>query len=180
MAQVSRMANVASKASTPLWRAAARRVMVAVALVALAACGFRLQGRAPLPESVRQIFIDAKDSRTDFEHELRKSLVVSGATLVTQRDTAGIVLEILYDQVDERVLSVSGRNLPREYELTHRVRFTIRRGAELVVEDEEIRAVRDVTFDETQLLAREREQEVLREALARDLAALMLRRLTAL
>jgi outer membrane lipopolysaccharide assembly protein LptE/RlpB len=37
-----------------------------------------------------------------------------------------------------------------------------------------------VTFDEAQLLAKEREQEILREALARDLVALVMRRIAAL
>jgi LPS-assembly lipoprotein len=161
--------------------AAAWRLVGSCVLVAsVSACGFQLQGRAPLPESLRQVFIETRDAQTDLQYELRKSLVASGARLVTQRDAASIVVEILEDVVDERVLSVSGRNLPREYELTHRVRFSVRRGTAVVIDAEELRAVRDVTFDETQLLAREREQEVLREALARDVAALMLRRLSTL
>ena len=46
--------------------------------------------------------------------------------------------------------------------------------------DEELRLTRDLSFDETQILAKEREQETLRAALAQDLAALVLRRLAAL
>ncbi len=39
---------------------------------------------------------------------------------------------------------------------------------------------RDYSYDETALLAKQREQAVLREALARELAGLVLRRLAAL
>ena len=53
-------------------------------------------------------------------------------------------------------------------------------GGKSLIEDEEISATRDFSFDETQLLAKEREQEILREALARDLVALVMRRLAAL
>jgi len=49
-----------------------------------------------------------------------------------------------------------------------------------LIDNEEISATRDISFDEAQLLAKEREQEILREALARDLVALVMRRLAAL
>jgi LPS-assembly lipoprotein len=44
----------------------------------------------------------------------------------------------------------------------------------------EISATRDYTFDETQVLAKEREQEILRAALARDLVVLVMRRISSL
>ena len=52
--------------------------------------------------------------------------------------------------------------------------------ASLLIENEEVTATRDISFDEAQLLAKEREQEILREALARDLVALVMRRISAL
>ena len=60
------------------------------------------------------------------------------------------------------------------------MRFSVASGGETLIELEEITATRDVTFDEAQLLAKEREQEILREALARDLVALVMRRIAAL
>jgi LPS-assembly lipoprotein len=146
----------------------------------VSACGFQLQGRAALPKNITGVYIETRELQSDFVQALRKSLVASRVPLVAQRESAPQVIEILEDVVDERVLSVSARNVPREYELTHRIRFNVRSGERLLVQDEELRAVRDVTFDEAQLLGREREQEVLRDALAADLAALMLRRLAAL
>jgi len=56
----------------------------------------------------------------------------------------------------------------------------VRVGGETRLADEELRLTRDLSFDETQILAKEREQETLRAALAQDLAALVLRRLAAL
>ncbi len=53
-------------------------------------------------------------------------------------------------------------------------------GDKTLIDNEEISATRDISFEEAQLLAKEREQEILREALARDLVALVMRRLAAL
>ena len=68
------------------------------------------------------------------------------------------------------------------HELSHYVCMTPERRAGLDRDaggdDEE--DLRDISFDEAQLLAKEREQEILRAALARDLVALVMRRLAAL
>jgi LPS-assembly lipoprotein len=84
------------------------------------------------------------------------------------------------DKLTERILSVSARNIPTEYELTYVVTFSVEAEGKMLIDKEEISATRDISFDEAQLLAKEREQEILSEALARDLVALVMRRLAAL
>jgi LPS-assembly lipoprotein len=149
-------------------------------LLALVSCGFHLQGRTPLPESFAYTFIDTKDEQTDFVQDLRKALISSGAKVIRTQASAGATIQVLDDALTERVLSVSARNIPTEYELTYKVKFSVTSGGKSLIDDEEISATRDFSFDETQLLAKEREQEILREALARDLVALVMRRLAAL
>ena len=158
----------------------ARLIALLISLAALTGCGFQLQGRQPLPAAFKQVAVEARDNQTDFIQALRKSVVVSGATLQSNAAAATAVVEVTTDEFDERVLSVSGRNVPREYELSYLVRYTVRVGGETRLADEELRLTRDLSFDETQILAKEREQETLRAALAQDLAALVLRRLAAL
>jgi outer membrane lipopolysaccharide assembly protein LptE/RlpB len=51
--------------------------------------------------------------------------------------------------------------------------------AELIA-PQKLELTRDFSFDETALLAKQREQAILREALARDLAGLVVRRLASL
>jgi LPS-assembly lipoprotein len=60
------------------------------------------------------------------------------------------------------------------------VKFSVTANGKTLIDNEEISATRDLSFEESQLLAKEREQEILREALARDLVALVMRRLAAL
>ena len=162
------------------WSDRMRLLAVLLLATVVTACGFQLQGRQPLPQSLARVVVEAADSQTDFVQALRKSLVASGVVLERRTDGPSAVIEVTTDEFDERVLSVSGRNVPREYELAYRVRYTVRVGDDVRVDDEELRLIRDVSFDETQILAKEREKETLREALARDLAALVIRRLAAL
>jgi LPS-assembly lipoprotein len=146
----------------------------------LAACGFHLQGRQPLPAAFAHTYIDAKDEQTDFVQDLRKALIASGSKVIRTQGSSGATITVHDDALTERVLSVSARNIPTEYELTYKVEFTVTADGKPLIEHEEISATRDLSFDETQLLAKEREQEILREALARDLVALVMRRLAAL
>jgi LPS-assembly lipoprotein len=158
------------------------RITAAAALIALTAagCGFHLQGRQPLPEAFAYTYIDTKDEQTDFVQDLRKALLASGSKVIRTRGSSGATINVHEDELTEKILSVSARNIPTEYELTYRVKFSVDSGGKTVIDHEEISATRDISFDEAQLLAKEREQEILREALARDLVALVMRRLAAL
>jgi LPS-assembly lipoprotein len=157
-----------------------KRALAASLVMALTGCGFHLQGRQPLPQSFSYTYIDARDEQTDFVQDLRKALIASGSRVIRTQGSSGATIEVHSDELTERVLSVSARNIPTEYELTYKVEFSVSSGGKELIEHEEISATRDFSFDETQLLAKEREQEILREALARDLVALVMRRLAAL
>jgi LPS-assembly lipoprotein len=143
-------------------------------------CGFHLQGRQPLPEAFAYTFIDTRDEQTDFVQDLRKALIANNVNVIRTQGSSGAVISVHKDELTERILSVSARNIPTEYELTYKVRFSVTTGGRKLIDDEEISATRDISFDEAQLLAKEREQEILSEALGRDLVALVMRRLAAL
>ncbi len=155
-------------------------VLVAVCCATLAGCGFRLQGRAPLAPSLAVTYIDAENPQSDFVQELRKSLRASGVRLAGSRTEAAAVVTLERDVFGERVLSVSGRNLPREYELTYTVKFGVRAGGRELIAPEELTVSRELSFDERIALAKEREKEIQRDALARDLVGLVMRRLSTL
>jgi len=153
--------------------------ILAVTLL-LASCGFHLQGRQPLPAEFAYTFVEAKDEQTDFVQDLRKALIASNVNVIATKGSSGAVISVHEDELTERILSVSARNIPTEYELTYKVRFSVTSAGKTLIDKEEISATRDISFDEAQLLAKEREQEILSEALARDLVALVMRRLAAL
>lgn len=145
----------------------------------LAACGFHLEGRTPLPDSVRTPYVQATDQQTDFVQNLRKALLRSGAQPAGDKDKASAVVYILRDDVVRRTLSVSAQNQPNEYEVTYNVRFSVSGAGDkelLAVQD--ISATRTYSFNETQLLAKEHEESILRQAMAHDLADIVMRQLS--
>jgi LPS-assembly lipoprotein len=90
------------------------------------------------------------------------------------------VVRIQRDRSGRRVLSVSARNTPQEYEIFYSIEYSVDRGGREVLETQPLEMIRNLSFDETQLLAKDREEAIVREAMAKDLAMLVTRRLESL
>lgn len=157
-----------------------KRLACVVALLAVAGCGFQLAGSGRLPVEMQTTYLDSIEPYSDFHASLVDALRERGLDLVDSRDEAGAVLRITEDLSDERVLSVSARNVPREFELFYDVTFSLEADGRPLIEDELLRARRNYTYDETQVLGKEREASILRQALADDLARQVVRRIEAL
>ena len=160
-----------------------RRFTVTLALSAtllLAGCGFRLQGASVLPEGLDRVHVATRDELSAFSIELFRGLERAGAERAASVGEADAVVRVTVDKTGRRVLSVSARNTPQEFEIFYVVEYSIDAGGQQVVPPQRLELTRNISFDESQLLAKDREQEILRDAMARDLAGLVLRRLESL
>lgn len=155
-------------------------VGLAAALMMLCGCGFHLQGHAPLPPQFKISYVDAHDRQSDFVQGLRNALLASGVQLTDDIKTATASVHVLDDKHVQKVLSVSPDNLPREYELTYTVRFSVTAGDKELLADQEVSTTREYSFTVTELLAKENEEAILQEALAHDLVDVVMRRLSTL
>src|SRR5690606_16582459 len=81
---------------------------------------------------------------------------------------------ILTDDTGQRVLSVSARNVPTEFEVYYTVYYTVRSGEKTLLEPQLQTLTRDYTYDETRVLGKAREEELLRKAIVDDLVRLVL------
>jgi LPS-assembly lipoprotein len=161
--------------------AAAPRLALCGLALMLSACGFHLQGRVPLPHALASVRIEADDMQSGFYQGLRDELRAAGAHIDDDGNDAGAaVVHILRDGVKEDVLAVSALNIPTAYELTYTVRISVTAGTKELIAPEEHAMRRDYAFQETDLLAKEREKDVLINALAQDLATVVVRRLASL
>jgi LPS-assembly lipoprotein len=146
----------------------------------LAGCGWRLQGTTKLAPVMGTTYVDTKDRFTDFNRALRDSLQASGARITNDEKEATAVVKIIKDESGQRVLTVSGRNTPEEYEVFYSIEYSVNGRTEELIAPEKLELSRDYSYDETAVLAKQKEQAILREALARDLAGQVVRRLAAL
>ncbi|HEY2275892.1 MAG TPA: LPS assembly lipoprotein LptE [Steroidobacteraceae bacterium] len=161
-------------------RALAAATLAGSALLALGGCGFHLEGRTPLPATVKTPYLAAEDRQSDFVQSLERALLANGAELAPERNKASAVITILKDNLKPRVLAVSNLNQPNEYELTYTVSFSVTAGDKELLPPQEISTTRSYSFDARLLLAKGHEADILRGAMARDLADMVMRRLARL
>jgi LPS-assembly lipoprotein len=158
----------------------ALRLAACAALLLLSACGWHLRGSEPLSPSIAALYLESADGHSEFDRALRRSLGAAGATLVGAKEEAALVVRIRKDSSGRRVLAVSARNTPQEYEVYYAVEYSVERDGKEVIPLQTLELVNDFSYDEAALLAKEREEAVLRSALARDLAGLVIRRIVSL
>lgn len=150
-----------------------------VFMLALGACGFRLAGSGTLPEQMTRTYVETSAPTSTFTDSLREELRTRGLEVVEQRSEATARLVVTEDATGQRVLSVSARNIPREYEIYYAVTFALETADGRVIDSQSLTVTRSYTFDETEVLGKSREERVLRRALAEDLARQVVRRIEA-
>ena len=165
--------------TVPIIRPSASVFSLGVAVL-LSACAFHLVGHTPLPKALHMPYVEVQDRQSDFAQGLRKALLTAGAQVTDDSTHATAIVHVLQDTVTPRVLAVSPTNLPREYEITYTVRFSVSSGAKDLLPPQEVSLSRDYSFDEHVLLAKDNEEAILRGALAHDLVDVVMRRLRSL
>jgi len=162
---------------------AAAAVLAALAGAAglLGACGFRLAGSEPLPAAMARPYLSFTDPYTDFAREFARQLRTAGARLQAAPDRgATATVDVSRDSVEQRVLSVSARNIPTEYLLIYTVTYSVQGAKGQLLAPQTISLTQDYSFSEQALLAKEHEANMLRRELARELAAIAIRRIASL
>ena len=156
-----------------------RSLLIAGALL-VAACGFQLRGQADLPGDMARTYIATDDRLSLFYRKLRAELRGNGIDVVDTPVEATAVLNILYDRTGQRVLSVSARNVPREYEVFYTVGFSLDVGETTALSAQEQTVTRSYTYDETLVLGKAHEEDILRDAIADDVVRLVMYQLASL
>ena len=157
-----------------------RAALALVALALLPACGFHLRGGAPLPAVMARPYIDTKDRYTLLYAALDRRLRAAGAAPVPTAAAASAVISLHADDTGRELLSVTADNKPGEYEVFYAAEFSVTSGASELVSRDDVKLTRDYGYNETAVLAKEREEQSLRIALAEEIADLIMRRLAAL
>jgi LPS-assembly lipoprotein len=159
-----------------------RRVFLSLsataAALSLAGCGFALR-KAP-DFAFTKLYTNMSGSALGIE--LRRSLQSTGKVEVINDarriNEAQVVLDVLSDQREKVVLSTNAAGQVREFQLRLRFRFRLRTlaGKELIP-DSEILQQRDISFNESAVLAKEAEEALLYRDMQSDIVQQIMRRL---
>ena len=155
-----------------------RRGLVFAGTLALAGCGFELR-KAPV-FAFKSIAVNGGSATVN---QLRRNLQSAGTVTVvpaSESSTAEVIFDILGETRGQRVISTNSAGQVRELELQFTVRFRLRtpEGKELISAGE-IQQRRDITYNETNALAKEGETQLLYRDMQGDIVQQILRQLAA-
>lgn len=153
-----------------------RALLAGAAAAALSACGFKLRGAQTLP--VETLFL-ALPVNSPLGAEITRVVRSStNARVVTDRKEAQAIFELLGESREREVLSVNAQGRAREYQLRLLTTFRVvdPKGIEMIAPTT-LTARRDISFNESELLAKESEEALLYRDMQSDLVRQMVTRL---
>jgi len=155
---------------------ARRRWLAAAALLPLAGCGFQL--RRPPQMLFERIALQGFEPRSPMAAELKRSLA-SVARVVESPSQAQLVLQALADTRERAVVASTAAGQVRELQVRVRLKFrVITPGEREVLPPDELLQWRDMSYNETNALAKEQEADQLYRAMESDIVAQVMRRLS--
>lgn len=146
-------------------------------LATITSCGFQLRGAANI--DFDNIFIQG--STLTISKNLVKSLELNDVKVLNSAENADLLLELMGEESEKRILSLSGSGLVNEFELFYRVHYRSRKAsAALWSPVQTIEARRDFSYSDANLLAKQGEEKRLNENMQADVLSNLMRRLSAL
>ncbi|ANQ86374.1 LPS assembly lipoprotein LptE [Azoarcus olearius] len=162
---------------TPFTRRRALTLLAAAgATAALAGCGFRLRGPQPLDFATIHVGVS---EFSELGALLRRQIATSGTTTVVEDAAkADVRLQVLANEREREILSLTGAGKVREYQLTQRMRFQLLdKNGSALIPPTAILARREYTFDDALILGKEQEENLLFRDMQSDLVQQLMRRL---
>ncbi len=149
-------------------------------IVLTGGCGFHLQSAVTTPAEMDRTYVEAVDEHSLFYRGLRRNLIAAGVEIVDSSADATATLSILLDETGQRVLSVSARNVPTEYEVYYTIQYALVSAERNLLETQQLTITRDYTYDETLVLGKAQEEELLRDAVVDDLVRIVMKQISTL
>ena len=153
-------------------------VLLALALAPLlSSCGFQLRGTADLPFDT--LFIP--NTTGGIALDLKRNIQSGTRTVVVDDPKkAEAVLEFSEETREKHILSLAATGRVREYQLRYNVAFRVHdgKGGEFLPTSR-VQLKRDVSFNDSDVLAKETEEQLLYRDMQFDMVQMVMRRLAA-
>ena len=154
------------------------RALLFLALASVAGCGFHLRGEAELPAAAKAITIVAADPLSPLKRDLEAALRRSG-TIVKETGGEGVAtLKLPVMKLATEPVSVSKNARVKEFRVKYDVEVELDApDGTVLLERTAIELTREYSYDETQALGAQAEEELIKKEMERDMVQQVLRRL---
>lgn len=143
-----------------------KNIILLTLLLFISACGYQLRGSIELPEGLKNIHLQGASSQ--LRKSIQKTLRSSGGELVDEMGQAGLVVQVVKEEMDRRVLSLSSTGRASEYEVIYSLEYNLLDGeGNTLSETQKVEMSKDYFNNQEELLGKDNEEQVIREELYR-------------
>jgi len=155
------------------------RFFAVLLAAALAGCGFHLRGTGSGNLPYQTMYISLPET-AEVNVWLQRYIRASGSTqIVDSADGAEAIFQQLADGRQKSILSVNAQGRVREYRLQLSYTFrVVNRKGQVLVAPSEVTLTRDITYDDSNVLAKNIEENLLWRDMTNDLVNQIMRRLS--
>ena len=156
-----------------------RFLLALILAAALTGCGFHLRGVGSGNLPYKTMYI-AMPETAEVNIWLQRYIKASGSTtIVDDAKQAEALFQQMSDSRQKTILSVNAQGRVREYRLQLDYRFrVVNQKGQVLVPPNEINPTRDITFDDSNVLAKDLEEGLLWRDMNNDLVNQIMRRLS--
>ena len=134
-------------------------------LLIISSCGFHIRGMSEI--SFKTISLEGKE--LSFTKNLKKVLNSNKVAVISSTENPELRVELLSEESEKRILSLSGQGLVREFEIFYRVRYRVKTiDSEIWSQENIIETRRDFTYSDSNLIGKEEEERQLNEAMRNE------------
>lgn len=140
----------------------------------LASCGFHLRGQAALPFETMYV-----SGSANFRTLLTRAIRAGSSTrIVDNQKEAQVTLQVVGEQNERVILSLSGSGRVRELQLRYRISYRLTdNDSREILPTTEVQLKRDLTYSDTDVLGKEQEEQLLIRDMRNDAVQQVVRRL---
>ena len=142
-----------------------KKLIALLMLLIISSCGFHMRGMTEI--SFKTISLEGKE--LSFTKNLKKVLNSNKVAIVSSTENPELRVELLSEENEKRILSLSGQGLVREFEIFYRVRYRVKTiDSEIWSQENIIETRKDFTYSDSNLIGKEEEERQLNEAMRNE------------
>lgn len=151
--------------------------LISLIVASLSACGFHLRGPSDIP--FKSVYIQG--NTLTISKDLKKYLNTNEIKILPSAENAELLIDLLGEENEKRILSLAGTGTVNEYELYYRISYRTKVSNQpLWSQAITIESRRDLTYSDATLLSKQTEERKLNENMQQEVVNRLIRRLSAL
>ena len=135
----------------------------------LTGCGFKLRNSVDLPAGMQSVYIEGVSPISELVQNLQTQLAYGEGRIIHDPKDAGLIIAILDQKEDRRVISLDNQGKANEFRLIYRLRFALRKGdGKELVSPQEVTITKEYFNDQVDVIGKSDEEATIRREMHKE------------